>query len=68
MATVVALGADGKNVGVISTINGDTNADFYKELAAAGISADDIPVIAFSVGEEALSGLDTSNFVAHLSA
>jgi urea transport system substrate-binding protein len=55
-------------VGVISTINGDANVGFYKELAAAEVSADDIPVIAFSVGEEELSGLDTSNLVGHLAA
>ena len=68
VADVVALGEDGKKVGVISTINGDANIGFYKELAAAGISADDIPVVAFSVGEEELSGLDTSNLVGHLAA
>ena len=68
VADVVALGADGKKVGVISTINGDANVGFYKELAAAGISADDIPVVAFSVGEEELTGLDTTNLVGHLAA
>ncbi|SFJ40351.1 urea ABC transporter substrate-binding protein [Jannaschia pohangensis] len=68
VADVVALGADGKQVGVISTINGDANVGFYKELAAAGVSADDIPVVAFSVGEEELSGLDTSDLVGHLAA
>jgi urea transport system substrate-binding protein len=55
-------------VGVISTINGDANIGFYKELAAAGVSAEDIPVVAFSVGEEELSGLDTSELVGHLAA
>ncbi|MAW54763.1 MAG: urea ABC transporter substrate-binding protein [Rhodospirillaceae bacterium] len=68
VADVVALGADGKKVGVISTINGDANIGFYKELAAANVSADKIPVVAFSVGEEELSGLDTSNLVGHLAA
>ena len=68
VADVVALGADGKKVGVISTINGDANIGFYKELAAAGISADDIHVVAFSVGEEELAGLDTTNLVGHLAA
>ncbi|CAN0602505.1 unnamed protein product, partial [Ectocarpus sp. 12 AP-2014] len=68
VADVVALGADGQKVGVISTINGDANIGFYRELAAAGISADDIPVVAFSVGEEELSGLDTSNLEGHLAA
>ncbi len=68
VADVVALGKDGKKVGVVSTINGDANVGFYKELAAAGVSADDIPVMAFSVGEEELSGLDTANLVGHLAA
>jgi urea transport system substrate-binding protein len=68
VSDVVALGEDGKQVGVISTINGDANIGFYKELAAAGVSADDIPVVAFSVGEEELSGLDTTNLVGHLAA
>jgi urea transport system substrate-binding protein len=68
VSDVVALGADGKKVGVISTINGDANIGFYKELAAAGVSADTLPVVAFSVGEEELSGLDTSNLVGHLAA
>jgi urea transport system substrate-binding protein len=68
VADVQALGADGKQVGVISTINGDANVGFYKELAAANVSAEDIPVVAFSVGEEELSGLDTSNLVGHLAA
>ncbi|MBW7055150.1 urea ABC transporter substrate-binding protein [Paracoccus bogoriensis] len=68
VADVVALGAGGKKVGVVSTINGDANVGFYKELAAAGISSDDIPVMAFSVGEEELSGLDTTNLVGHLAA
>ena len=68
VSDVVSLGADGKKVGVISTINGDANIGFYKELAAAGVKADDIPVVAFSVGEEELSGLDTTNLVGHLAA
>jgi len=65
---VVEMSEDGRQVGVISTINGDANIGFYKELAAAEISADDIPVVAFSVGEEELSGLDTTNLVGHLAA
>jgi urea transport system substrate-binding protein len=68
VSQVKALGEGGKKVGVISTINGDANVGFYKELAAQGVSADDIPVVAFSVGEEELSGLDTSNLVGHLAA
>ena len=71
VSDVKALGADGKKVGVISTINGDANIGFYKELAASGITADDIPVVAFSVGEEELSGLgqaDLKNLVGQLAA
>ncbi|MDB2407488.1 urea ABC transporter substrate-binding protein [Jannaschia sp.] len=65
---VVEMSEDGRPVGVISTINGDANIGFYKELAASEISADDIPVVAFSVGEEELSGLDTTDLVGHLAA
>ncbi|MCC5969234.1 MAG: urea ABC transporter substrate-binding protein [Pararhodobacter sp.] len=68
VSDVVALGAGGQQVGIISTINGDANIGFYTELAAQGVSADDIPVVAFSVGEEELSGLDTSRLVGHLAA
>jgi urea transport system substrate-binding protein len=53
---------------VVSTINGDANVPFYKELANQGIKAEDLPVVAFSVGEEELSGIDTSNLVGHLAA
>jgi len=68
VSDVVALGAGGKQVGVISTINGDANVGFYTELGAQGVSADDIPVVAFSVGEEELSGLDTAPLAGHLAA
>ena len=68
VSKVKDLSASGKSVGVISTINGDANVPFYKELANQGISAEDIPVVAFSVGEEELSGLDTGPLVGHLAA
>jgi urea transport system substrate-binding protein len=68
VSDVQELAADGSFVGVISTINGDANVGFYKELAAAGVDSADIPVVAFSVGEEELSGFDTSNLVGHLAA
>ncbi|PTX52843.1 amino acid/amide ABC transporter substrate-binding protein (HAAT family) [Allosediminivita pacifica] len=68
VADVQELASDGSFVGVVSTINGDANVGFYKELAAAGVDAADIPVVAFSVGEEELSGFDTSNLVGHLAA
>ncbi len=53
---------------VVSTINGDANVPFYKELANQGIKAEDVPVVAFSVGEEELRGIDTSALVGHLAA
>jgi hypothetical protein len=53
---------------VVSTINGDANVPFYKELGNQGIKATDIPVVAFSVGEEELAGLDTKPLVGHLAA
>ncbi len=65
---VKAFASSGKPTAVVSTINGDANVPFYKELANQGISAEDIPVVAFSVGEEELSGLDTAPLVGHLAA
>ncbi len=58
----------GKKTAVISTINGDSNVPFYRELANQGIKASDIPVMAFSVGEEELRGIDTSLLQGHLAA
>ena len=68
VADVKKFGAAGKKTAVVSTINGDANVPFYKELGNQGISAEDIPVVAFSVGEEELAGLDTSPLVGHLAA
>src|SRR6187431_1259332 len=62
------FGSAGKKTAVVSTINGDANVPFYKELGNQGIKAEDIPVVAFSVGEEELAGLDTAPLVGHLAA
>jgi urea transport system substrate-binding protein len=62
------FGSAGKKTAVVSTINGDANVPFYKELANQGVKAEDIPVVAFSVGEEELAGLDTAPLVGHLAA
>ena len=68
VSDVKKFGSTGKKAAVVSTINGDANVPFYKELGNQGISAEDIPVVAFSVGEEELSGLDTAPLVGHLAA
>ena len=68
VADVKKFASAGKKTAVVSTINGDANVPFYKELANKGIKAEDIPVIAYSVGEEELAGLDTSPLVGHLAA
>src|SRR5690242_7307848 len=68
VAAIKKFGSAGKKTAVVSTINGDANVPFYKELGNQKISAEDIPVIAFSVGEEELSGLDTKPLVGHLAA
>jgi len=68
VAEIKKFGSAGKKTAVVSTINGDANVPFYKELGNQGISAEDIPVIAFSVGEEELSGIDTGPLVGHLAA
>ncbi|MCA8881140.1 MAG: urea ABC transporter substrate-binding protein [Rhodobacteraceae bacterium] len=62
------FGSQGKKTAVVSTINGDANTPFYKELGNQGISAEDIPVVAFSVGEEEVAGYDTAPLVGHLAA
>jgi urea transport system substrate-binding protein len=68
VSDIKAFGSQGKKTAVVSTINGDANVPFYKELGNQGISAEDIPVVAFSVGEEELAGLDTAPLVGHLAA
>jgi urea transport system substrate-binding protein len=68
VADIKKFGSAGKKTAVVSTINGDANIPFYKELGNQGISAEKIPVIAFSVGEEELSGMDTKPLVGHLAA
>ena len=68
VAAIKKFGSAGKKTAVVSTINGDANVPFYKELGNQGIKAKDIPVVAFSVGEEELAGLDTKPLVGHLAA
>lgn len=68
VSDIKKFGSTGKKTAVVSTINGDANVPFYKELGNQGLSAEDIPVVAFSVGEEELSGIDTKPLVGHLAA
>ena len=68
VADIKKFGSAGKKTAVVSTINGDANVPFYKELGNQGMSAEQIPVVAFSVGEEELSGMDTKPLVGHLAA
>jgi len=68
VSDIVEFGSAGKKTAVVSTINGDANVPFYRELSNQGVEAADIPVVAFSVGEEELSGFDTGPLVGHLSA
>jgi len=68
VSDIKTFGSEGKMTAVVSTINGDANVPFYKELGNQNVDASDIPVMAFSVGEEELSGLDTAPLVGHLAA
>src|SRR3981189_821600 len=68
VADIKKFGSAGKKTAVVSTINGDANVPFYKELGNQGIKATAIPVVAFSVGEEELAGLDTKPLLGHLAA
>lgn len=68
VSDIKKFGGEGKKTAVVSTINGDANVPFYKELGNQGVSSEDIPVVAFSVGEEELSGIDTGPLVGHMAA
>ncbi len=68
VSDIKKFGGAGKKTAVVSTINGDANVPFYKELGNQGVSSEDIPVVAFSVGEEELSGIDTGPLVGHMAA
>ncbi|MBU3695853.1 urea ABC transporter substrate-binding protein [Dechloromonas sp.] len=68
IAKIKKFASEGKKTAVVSTINGDSNVPFYKELGNAGLKATDVPVVAFSVGEEELRGVDTKPLVGHLAA
>ncbi len=68
VSDIKKFGSAGKKTAVVSTINGDANVPFYKELGNQGVKAEDIPVVAFSVGEEELAGIDTGPLVGHLAA
>src|SRR6202035_1700373 len=68
VSKIKAFGSAGKKTAVVSTINGDANVPFYKELGNQGVKATDIPVVAFSVGEEELAGIDTKPLLGHLAA
>jgi urea transport system substrate-binding protein len=68
VAAIKKFGSEGKKTAVVSTINGDANVPFYKELGNQGVKAKDIPVVAFSVGEEELAGVDTKPLLGHLAA
>jgi urea transport system substrate-binding protein len=68
IANIKKFASEGKKTAVVSTINGDSNVPFYKELGNAGLSAKQVPVVAFSVGEEELRGVDTKPLVGHLAA
>ncbi|MGH8431885.1 MAG: transporter substrate-binding protein, partial [Solimonas sp.] len=68
IAKIKKFAGEGKKTAIISTINGDSNVPFYKELGNQGVKATDIPSVAFSVGEEELRGVDTKPLVGHLAA
>lgn len=68
VSAIKTFGSAGKKTAVISTVNGDANLPFYKELSNQRVSSEEIPVIALSVGENELSGVDTKPLVGHLAA
>lgn len=65
IAEIKQFAAGGKAC-VISTLNGDTNVPFFKEYAAAGLSADTCPVVSFSISEDEFRGLPAKQLVGQL--
>jgi urea transport system substrate-binding protein len=65
---IKSFASDGRKTVVVSTINGDANVGFYNELIKQNIQAKNIPVVAFSIGEQELSGLNVAPLVGHLTA
>jgi urea transport system substrate-binding protein len=65
---IKAFGAQGKKTAVISTINGDANTHFYRELIAQQVNASTLPVTALSVGERELLEVGAGNLAGQLAA
>jgi len=51
---------------VFNTLNGDSNVAFFKQLADAGITANDIITLSVSVAEEEIRGIGAANMKGHL--
>ena len=68
VAKIKKFSAEGKKTAVVSTLNGDSNLPFYMELGNQGLKAPDLPVVAFSVGEAELRGIDSKPLQGHLAA
>jgi urea transport system substrate-binding protein len=58
--------AAGGGACVINTLNGDTNVPFFKEYAAAGLTAETCPVVSFSISEDEFRGLPAKQLVGQL--
>jgi len=65
---IKTFGSAGKKAAVISTINGDANTSFYKELGDQKLDPSVVPVMAFSVGERELFGVDTAPLIGDMAA
>lgn len=50
---------------VFSSLNGDSNVAFFKQLRAAGITANDIPTMSVSIAEDEIRGIGAENLVGH---
>jgi urea transport system substrate-binding protein len=53
---------------IFSTINGDSNLAFYKQLAKAGVHAADVPVMAVSVAEIEIRQIAAAYTTGHLAS
>ncbi|WP_275168413.1 urea ABC transporter substrate-binding protein [Bradyrhizobium sp. CSS354] len=65
---IKAFGSKGKRTAVISTINGDANTSFYRELIAQQVSATTLPVMALSIGDRELHQIGADRLAGQMAA
>lgn len=66
--TIISRIRESEPTVIFNTLNGDSNVAFFKQLADAGITADDVTVMSVSVAEEEIRGIGADVLVGHLAS